>query len=64
MKLQVGMGVIVFRIKRANPGLFLFSFGLFKKILQILQQIYVENYYPVNGAGIRTHDLRNMSFFS
>ena len=41
-----------------------FIFGLFKQTsLQFLQQIYVKIVHPVNGAGIRTHDLQNMSLF-
>ena len=43
---------------------FSFVFGLFNQIsLQILQQIYVKNVHLVYGAGIRTHDLRNVSLF-
>ena len=38
-----------------------FIFDLFKQTsLQFLQQIYVKNVHPVYGAGIRTHDLRNL----
>ena len=29
--------------------------------IQFLQQINVKNVHPVDGAGIRTHDLLNMS---
>ena len=38
-------------------------FNLFSpfQTLQFLQQINVKNVHPVYGAGIRTHDLRNMS---
>ena len=46
--------------KWANPGLF-FMFGLFKQTIQFLQQINVKNIHPIYGAGIRTHDLSNMS---
>ena len=42
---------------------FLFIFVLFKQTLQFLQQIYVKNVHPVYGAGIQTHDLRNVSLF-
>ena len=46
------------------PASFSFIFGLFKQIsLQFLQQIYVKNVHPVYGAGIRTHDLQNVSLF-
>ena len=39
-------------------------FGLFKQTsLHFLQQIYVKNVHPVNGAGIRTHNLWNKSCF-
>ena len=45
-----------------NPGLFLIYFRLFKEIIQFLQQINVKNVHPVVcGAGIRTHDLQDMS---
>ena len=53
-----------FFIKWADPASFLFIFGLFKQIsLQYLQQINVKkcHVHPVYGAGIRTHDLRNVS---
>ena len=36
-------------------------FRLFKQTLQFLQDINVKNIHPVYGAGIRTHNLRNMS---
>ena len=40
-----------------------FIFGLYKQTsLQFLQQIYVKNVHPECSAGIRTHDLQNMSF--
>ena len=39
-----------------------FIFVLFKQTsVQFLQQIYVKNVHPLFGAGIRTHDLWNMS---
>ena len=41
--------------------LFHFYFRLFKHKLQFLQQINVKNVRPVYGAGIRIHDLWNMS---
>ena len=44
-----------------TPASFLFIFGLFKQTLQFLQ--YVKNVHPVYGAGIRTHDLQNVSLF-
>ena len=47
-----------------TPASFEFIFGLFKQIsLQFLQQIYVKNVHPVYGAGIRTHNLQNVSLF-
>ena len=50
----------LFIIKWANPGLFLFF--VFSNTLQILQQICMwKNVHPVYGAGIRTHNLWNMS---
>ena len=41
-----------------------FIFGLFKQTLQFLQQIIVKkckNVHPEYGAGIRTHNLWDMS---
>ena len=45
-------------LKFAIPGPFLF---IFKQTLQFLQQIYVINVHPLYGAGIRTHNLLDMS---
>ena len=51
-----------FKKKWAISGLFLFIYGLFQaNINTIFQQINVKNVHPVYGAGIRTHDLQNMS---
>ena len=47
--------------KRVIPSLFFIYFRLLKQTLQFLQQINVKNVHPVYGAGIRTHDLLNMS---
>ena len=49
--------------KWANPGLFFVYFQSFQANNTILQQINVKNIHPVNGARIRTHDLRNISLF-
>ena len=35
--------------------------AFFKQTLQFLQQINVKNVHPVYGAGIQTHDFKNMS---
>ena len=48
-------------LKMGHPGLFFVYFRLFKQTLQFSQQINVKNVHPVNGAGIRTRNLRNMS---
>ena len=40
---------------------FSFIFGLFKQSIQFLQQINLKIFHPVYSAGIRTHDLSNMS---
>ena len=42
---------------------FSFIFGLSKQTIQYLQQINVKKCHvnPVSGAGIRTHDLWNVS---
>ena len=45
----------------AIPGLFFVYFRLFKQTLQFSQQINVKNVHPVYGAGIQTHNLRNIS---
>ena len=45
----------------AIPSLFTFIFLFSIQTLQLLQQINVKNVHPVYGAGIRTHDLRNIS---
>ena len=42
---------------------FSFTFGLFKQTIQFLKQINAKNVHPVNGAGIQTHDLLNMSHY-
>ena len=42
-------------------GLFFIYFRLFEKTLQVLQQINLKNIHPVFGAGIQTHDLKDMS---
>ena len=46
-----------------TPTSFSFIFGLFKQTIQFLQQIKVKkcHVHPVYRAGIRTHDLWNMS---
>ena len=41
----------------------LLNFSLFIETLQFLQQINVKTVHPVYGAGIRTQDLQNKSFF-
>ena len=41
--------------------LFFVYFRRFEKTLQFFQQINVKNVHPVWGAGIRTHNLSNMS---
>ena len=43
-----------------SPACFIY-FRLFEQTLQFLQQINLKNVHPVYGAGIRTHDLHNMS---
>ena len=51
--------------KWANPGLFFIYFRVFKLTLQIVQQIGMwKSAHPVYGAGIRTHDLWNLSLFN
>ena len=45
----------------ADPGLFFNLFCLFKHITNFTTNRYVKNVHPVYSAGIRTHDLWNMS---
>ena len=50
--------------KWANPGLFFIYFLTYQTNNTILQQINVKkcpNVHPGNGAGIRTHNISNMS---
>ena len=47
-----------FLLKMGKPRPLL---SLFKQTKQFLQQINVKNVHPVTGAGIRTHNLLNMS---
>ena len=53
----------VFFIKKANPGHFFVHFRSFQTTIEFLQQMYVKNVHPGYGAGIRTHDLWNVSLF-
>ena len=57
--------------KWANPGPFLFIFGLFKQTLQFLQQINVKNVHPVYGSrpshvnfGVKKFPARDWNFSS
>ena len=50
--------------KWANHGLFFVYFSLFKQTLQFLRQIYVKKFHPVFCAGIRTHNLLNVSLLT
>ena len=54
---------IRFFIKEANPGHFFVHFRSFQTTIEFLQQMYVKNVHPGYGAGIRTHDLWNVSLF-
>ena len=56
-KYITGTSILIVQ-KWADPGLFFIYFRPFKHKFQFLQQI---NAHPVNGAGIKTHDLWNMS---
>ena len=47
--------------KWANPGLFYHLFSAFSNKHYFLHQIYVKNVNLVYSAGIRTHNLRNIS---
>ena len=50
--------------KWAIPGLFFFTFFLFKQTLQFLHQINVKNVHPVYSAGIRTPNHHVMSLLT
>ena len=52
---------IVIFLKWAFPGLFFNLLSSFQTQIKILQQMNVKNVHPVYGAGIRTHNLWNMS---
>ena len=61
---SVNMVFLSFYKNGPTPASFSFIFGLLGKTsLQFLQQINVKKclVHPVYGAGIRTHNLRNMS---
>ena len=49
------------RYLRTSSASFSFIFYLFQTRISILIQINVKNVHPVYVAGIRTHDLQNMS---
>ena len=53
----------IFFINGPTSASFSFIFGLFKQTIQFSQQINVKklHVHPVSGAGIRTHDLWNVS---
>ena len=55
---QFGQTNFFLKMGHPRPLFRLFSV-FFKQTLQFLQ--YVKNVHPVYGAGIRTHDLQNMS---
>ena len=55
--------VFFFKKNGPTPASLLFIFSLLKQTLQFLQQLYVKNVHPVYFAGIRTHDLWNVSLF-
>ena len=60
----IRMYLLSFFLNGPTPTSFSFIFGLFKQTsLQFLQQINVKNVHQVYGAGIRTHNLWNMSLF-
>ena len=51
-------------LKWAIAGLFFICFRLSRHTLHFLQQIIVNNIYPVYGAGIQTNDFQNVSFLT
>ena len=44
-----------------TPASISFLFGPFRQTIQFVQQINVKSIHPVYGAGIRTHDLSNIT---
>ena len=59
------LGLQLFFFKWANPGPFFFYFRSFQTNITTIftTNICGKNVHPVYGAGIRTHDLRNVSLF-
>ena len=47
--------------KGAIPGIFFVYFLFLKQTLELLQQIYDKKVQPVYSAGIRIHNLQDMS---
>ena len=69
-RLQINAGTISYQpsgnyhyyyFNGPSPASFSFIFGFFSNKLQLLQTINGIDIHPVYGAGIRTHDLLNMS---
>ena len=52
-----------FKKNGPSPASFSFIFSLFKQTIQFLHQIDVKKFHvhPVYGAGIRNHNLQNIS---
>ena len=60
----MGSGCVSVFLNGPTPTSFSFIFGLFKQTIQFLQQINVKkcpNVHPVYSAGIKPHNLSNMS---
>ena len=57
------VAMIFFLKKLCQPGPLLFIFGLFEQTIQFLKQNNLNKFHDhrVYSAGIRTHDLSNMS---
>ena len=54
--------MVFFHKKWANPGLFFVYFQSFQTNITNFYNKYMwKNVHPVYGAGIQTHDLRNVS---
>ena len=60
-ELSTGMTGAIFFNKMGHPWPLFHLFLSFQTNITILQQINVKNVHPVYGAGIRTHQLWNIS---
>ena len=53
--------ILTFFKNGPTPASFSFIFGLFKQTTNFYNKYMWKNVHPVYGAGIQTHNLRNVS---